>query len=91
MASKWATETAAQVWCQEKTSDIVFDPVLAEEIANLLDRLHGKPWLGHATNMDLINELRARIEIHFPGGLYYKTVDGEEIANKGVSVHAKSI
>lgn len=39
------------------------------------------PHLGLATNADLLNELSVRIEIHFrPGGLNYRTFNGEELA-----------
>ena len=34
-----------------------------------------EPLLGLATNQQLIQELRARIEVHFPGGLAYRTHD----------------
>jgi hypothetical protein len=43
------------------------------------------PRLGLATNAEILDELRARIEIHCAGGLDYRTVGGEEIANRGIS------
>lgn len=39
-----------------------------------------RPHLGLATTRELLDELRARFEIHTAGGLEYRTVDGEEIA-----------
>lgn len=45
-----------------------------------------EPHLGLATNEQLLNELRVRIEIFFPGGLDYMTVGGEEIAKRGPTV-----
>lgn len=38
------------------------------------------PNLGLATTRELLDELRARIEIHALGGLDYRTVDGEKFA-----------
>ncbi len=40
-----------------------------------------KPNLGLATTKELLDELRARIEMHATGGLDYRTVDGESFAN----------
>lgn len=38
------------------------------------------PHLGLATTRELLDELRARIEMHALGGLDYRTVDGEKLA-----------
>jgi hypothetical protein len=38
------------------------------------------PHLGLATTRELLDELRARIEMHALGGLDYRTVDGEKFA-----------
>src|SRR6266403_1952269 len=38
------------------------------------------PLLGLATTRELLDELRARFEMHAAGGLEYRTVDGEAIA-----------
>ncbi len=40
-----------------------------------------KPNLGLATTGEILDELRARIEMHALGGLYYRTVDGEMFAS----------
>lgn len=55
------------------------DGLIAPQIRfleNLMSKSEG-PHLGLATNEELINELRARIEVHFPGGLGYRTVDDQ--------------
>lgn len=44
-----------------------------EAMHQVRDETSSEPWLGNATNEQLIAELRTRIEIHFPGGLNYKT------------------
>lgn len=41
-----------------------------------------RPHLGLATTRELLDELRARIEIHATGGLDYRTVDGEKFAKE---------
>jgi hypothetical protein len=40
------------------------------------------PHLGLATTGELLDELRARIEVHALGGLDYRTVDGEKSARE---------
>lgn len=40
-----------------------------------------KPNLGLATTRELLNEIRARIDIHAFGGLDYRTVDGGKMAS----------
>jgi hypothetical protein len=42
-----------------------------------------QPNLGLATTRELLDELRARFEIHAAGGLDYRTVDDERIAKRG--------
>ena len=41
-----------------------------------------QPHLGLATTRQLLDELRARIEMHALGGLDYRTVDGEKFADE---------
>lgn len=48
--------------------------------------MNDKPNLGLATNRELLDELQARILIHFPGGLDYRTYDGEEIVKKANTI-----
>ena len=38
LPTKKAQEKAAQIWCLPTTSSIVFDPILAIEIARLIDQ-----------------------------------------------------
>jgi hypothetical protein len=61
-----------------------------ETITDALERLQAEverlrseidqPHLGLATTRELLDELRARIEMHALGGLDYRTVDGEKVA-----------
>ena len=74
MATPHALGKAAQAWCSPKTANKEMDGDLAEEFANILDEIWSQPWLGNATNEQLLDELRARIEV--AGGLHYKTVNG---------------
>ena len=48
-----------------------------------------KPNLGLATTRQLLDELRARIEMHALGGLDYRTVDGEEIADRQKEIRTR--
>jgi hypothetical protein len=63
MASSFAREIASRAWGTEKTSKMVFDVDLAEAFADIIDELTNKPWLGNATNKDIIEELSARVTI----------------------------
>lgn len=67
-----AREKAAQAWCTPKTEGIEMIPALAEAFAVILEEIWSKPWLGNATNKELLEELSVRIEIHGPG-LDYST------------------
>lgn len=74
MATQAALQTASRVWCTPKTEHIKMDQVLAEAVADLIDKETSAPLLGNATNAELINELAARIETHWD--LNYSTVSG---------------
>ena len=74
MASEYARGLAAQVWCTPETEKIIMDPLLAEAFADILEKILNKPWLGNATNRELLEELGVRIDIHGPG-LDYSTAD----------------
>jgi len=74
MATQAALQVASRAWCTPKTERIEMDPVLAEAVADLIVEETSVPLLGNATNADLINELAARIEIHWD--LNYSTVSG---------------
>lgn len=73
MPAELAREKAAQAWCKEKTKTKIMDAELAEVFAEILEEIWSQPWLGNATTEDLLNEIRARIEMD--GKLKYKTVD----------------
>lgn len=74
-----AREVAARVWCDQIMCKEEMDGQLAEQIAQLIfnkyrDRV---PLLGLATTGELIEELKARFEIHCDEGLDYKTYNPE--------------
>jgi hypothetical protein len=73
MASKLSMEKAAQAWCTPKTEKHVMDVEVAEAFAEILDEECSQPRLGCATTGQLLDELRARIEVD--GKLGYRTVD----------------
>jgi hypothetical protein len=70
-ASSLSREKAAQAWCTETTKHKVMDVDLAEAFAEILEEIWTQPWLGNATNEQLLDELRARIPLN------YKTTGGE--------------
>ena len=63
MASSLAREKAAQAWCQPTTEKLGMIPELAEAFAEILDEVWSKPWLGNATNLQLIEELHIRHQL----------------------------
>jgi hypothetical protein len=66
-------EIAAQTWCQPKTSNIIFDPILCEEFAKILySQIYEECTLGTHTTREILTELTCRIEVL--GELDYKTV-----------------
>jgi len=75
MATALSREKVAQAWCTPSTSNKVMDTELAEAMADILDEVWSKSWLGNATTAELLDELRARCELN--GTLGYKTVDGD--------------
>ena len=75
MASEYAQQKAAQLWCKPSTSHIEMNNVLCEAIAEEIEYLTSIPWLGNATTRQLLDEVRARIETD--GMMDYRTVDGE--------------
>jgi len=73
--SQLARERAAQAWTTPETERKVMDPVLADAFADILDEIWSQPWLGNATTAQLLDEVRARIEVS--GQLNYRTVDND--------------
>lgn len=73
MASDFANQLAEQVWGKEPAQYKTIDPELTKAFAEILDEVLSKPWLGNATTEELLDELKARVEIH--GCLHYRTVD----------------
>ena len=68
-----AIEMAARAWCTPATENKVMDPELCSAFADILEEVLSKPWLGNATTEELLDELKARIEME--GLLGYKTVN----------------
>ena len=64
-----ARELAAQAWCKEKTKDKTMDTDLAESFAEILVQEMYDPHLGCATTEELLNEIKARVD------LKYKTIN----------------
>lgn len=76
MASSKALQKAAQAWGKEKTKHKEMDADLAESFAEIIDEIEqtpAQPNLGCATTRELLDEIRARIEID--GNLDYRTID----------------
>jgi hypothetical protein len=66
----FARGKAAEAWCTPTTKSIVFDPILAEEFAEILCKEMYEPHLGCATTGELLKELEARFD-----DLDYRTID----------------
>jgi len=60
---------AMSAWATEGTRNIAMNSVLALAFAKILDKqkseLTSQPWLGNATNGQLLDELRARINLDY--------------------------
>ncbi len=88
MPSSSSLQKAAQAWCTARTKKIEMDTRLADAFADILDDETNQPRLGCATTGQLLNELRARIEVD--GKLDYRTIgplfapdiDGPAVARK---------
>lgn len=87
MASKWANEQAAQCWCRPEIEHIDINIALATIFAELLDKTRNQARLGYATTAELIDEVRARIELD--GMLGYSTVKGEMYERANCTTGAK--
>ena len=64
-----AIQRAAQAWCTKKTSHKEMDSDLAVAFAEIIDEIWSQPWLGNATTGEILDELRARVDVD------YKTVE----------------
>ena len=73
MATELALQKAASAWRKPETEKIVMIPDLAEAFAGILDDIWNQAWLGNATTRELIEEIKARIEVG--GDLDYRPVD----------------
>ena len=71
----FARQEAATAWCQEKTKGKTMDAELAEEFAKILVVRMYEPKLGCATTRELIDEIKARVEMD--GKLGYRTIDDD--------------
>ena len=70
---EFAMQEAAGAWQGEKTKNTIMDVELAEEFAKILVKHMYAPKLGCATNREILEELKTRIEMD--GKLDYKTID----------------
>jgi len=80
MASAFALKKASQAWCKPTTAAKVMDPELCEAFAEIIDEIASQAWLDNATNIELITELKVRLEIS--GLLEYRTVDNVKNVSK---------
>lgn len=71
----FARQEAAKAWCQTMTEKVEMDAILAEEFARILINHMYAPHLGCATTGELIEEIKARIEVS--GELDYKTINSD--------------
>jgi hypothetical protein len=62
---KWAMERAAQAWCSNRTAMIPMDITLCMAFAEILEKEAIAPKLGLATTEELIDELKARVELTY--------------------------
>lgn len=63
--SSLARQKAAQAWCTETTQHKEMDTDLAEAFAVILEGMWSQPWLGNATTGQLLDEIRARVDINY--------------------------
>ena len=66
----------ARGYCSKENEKKVMDPTLIEAMADEVGKLPQDPYLGCATTGELIDEIRARVEVD--GMLGYTTVNGEK-------------
>lgn len=90
MATELSRQKAAQAWCKPTTQHKAMDVELAEAFSEILDEVWSKPWLGNATTGELIEEIKARVD------LQYRTVglsndQALEIVKEGQIQRAKQI
>lgn len=68
---EFAIGLVANAWCQPKTEKKTMDPVLAKEFAKILVVEMYKPNLGCATTRELLDEIKARVDLD------YTTINGD--------------
>lgn len=79
MSQELALQIVARGWCHPTTSSKTMDEQLAVAIAEEVQPYLDQPRLGLATTGQLLEELRARIEVDYfagGGGLDYTTMHG---------------
>jgi hypothetical protein len=74
MLTPLSLEYAAQAWTKPETSHKEMDVDLVCAVAEIIEEILSKPWLGNATTGELLDEIRARVNCD------YKTVGGEDIS-----------
>lgn len=63
--SSSSRQKAAQAWCTPDTSNIPMDAKLAEAFASIIEELWSQPWLGNATTEQLLDEVKARVNLSY--------------------------
>ena len=63
MSTELSREKAAQAWCTPKTEKKVMDKDLAIAFADIIEEIWSKPWLGNATTRELLDEVKARVDL----------------------------
>ncbi len=64
----------ARGWCHPDTEHLVMDEKLAYAIVEEIEKIDNEPNLGCATTMELIDELKTRVEM-FGTFSNYRTID----------------
>lgn len=66
---------ASKAWCDSRTSHKVMDVELAEVFSEILDEEMSKPNLGCATTRQLLDEVKARVDLDYSTVFYNSSVD----------------
>jgi hypothetical protein len=73
MIRKELVGAVARGWCHPDTEHLVMDEKLAYAIVDEVEKIDNTPNLGCATTMELVDELKTRIEMN--GTSSYRTID----------------
>jgi len=73
----FARELAAQAWCKEETKHTDMDVNLAEAFAEILVKEMYDPHLGCATTEELLDEVKARVDLNYKTTAKVESLFGE--------------